>query len=310
MQNILNRELIRTDIRFQGFGVARPKTYEQFCHRINQVKHLLLHKGFEKGDMVGVVNLTCSFDSVSILFALFELGAITHISPDILFDEESGLDGFTTESFAFKYHKIDREFRFTEMNDEINSNGMKATKGDLWGGAGKKWQNGPSIADSMMLIEYSEIDGWPIEDTQPWEVYENDCAILYELFGWNKFMTQGQMMTKSRNCIDIFGFRDKKVGLTKSQHHKSGWEHSILPALMSAKTVYEVPIPDREPIKQFYQPITELSSKFILRYGIELVYGVNQDVKNWIDKHFDMDGVEFVDAEFTYGEIFESPKCV
>lgn len=309
MQNILSRELINPDIRFQGFGVARPKTYMHFCHRINQVKHLLLNKGFEKGDMVGVVNLTCSFDSISILFALFELGAVTHVSPDILFDSPE-LDGFAPDAFNYRYHKIDREFRLTEMNDEINSNGAKATKGDLWNGAGKKWQNGPSISDNLMLIEYSEIDGWPTEDIQPWEVYENDCAVLYELHGWNKWMTQGQMITKARNCIDIFGFRDKKVGLTKSQHHRSGWEHAILPALMSAKRAYELPIPDKEPIKQFYQPITELSSKFIIRYGVELVYGVNEDVIKWIHNHFDMDGVEFVNAEFTYGEIFESPKCV
>src|SRR6056300_997492 len=86
MQNILNRDIINKDINFISFAIGKPKTHEQLCKRINQAKNLMISKGVRKGDFVTILNLSQSFDTTAILFAIFELGCITHNSPDYLWE--------------------------------------------------------------------------------------------------------------------------------------------------------------------------------------------------------------------------------
>lgn len=306
MQNILSRELINPEISFIPFGVSRPKTYKQLCSRINQAKHLLLSKGVKKQELVTVVTLTQNFDTTAILFALFELGCVTHVCCDELFTEEVGNFKDTTD---WRILGFDKEWRLSEMNKEV---GGGYRLGDMYDGAGFQWHNAVGFCNKpLVMMDYDELDDQPTDDIQPWDVYEDDVCYLVELHGWSRYHTHKEVLKKSRDCIDIFGYRGLKVGLVKSQHHQQAFELCTLPALMSARKVFELPVPDKEPIAEFYQPITEMSCKLIQRNGVELVWGIIPEVLEWIHQNFEFENTKFVRQEGNvYGDMSSRPICL
>jgi len=306
MQNILNRELINKDINFISFTIGKPKTYEQLCKRINQAKNLMISKGVSKGDLVTILNLSQSFDTTAILFAIFELGCVTHISPDYLWEQYETNFIDTTNSNILG---VQKEWRWSDMNTDA----WDGKKGDMYGGAGFRWHNANGICNKPVeIIEYSELDDISEVESHPIEIDENDICYMSETGdGWHKYHTHKEVLTLSRDCIDIFGFRDKKVGMTKSQHHLQAFELCNLPALMTARKVFELPISDRFPSNEIEEYAMGLSCKLIQRNNIELVWGVHSHILEWIHKNFEFSDTVFVRPEGQiYGDMKSRPKCV
>ena len=149
-------------------------------------------------------------------------------------------------------------------------------------------------------------------ESHPIEIDENDICYMSEYGGgWHKYHTHKEVLSLSRDCVDIFGFRDKKVGMTKSQHHLQAFELCNLPALMTARKVFELPISDIIPSNKLEEYAMELSCKLIKRNNIELVWGVHSHMLEWIHERFEFKDTLFVRPEGQiYGDMKSRPKCV
>lgn len=312
MQNILSRDIINPDVNFISFTIGRPKTYEQLCSRINQAKHLLISNGIHKGDLITILNQTQSFDTTAIMFAVFELGCFTHIAPDELWTEH----GDFIDTSDMRILGFDKELRISDMKTKIGSG---LTKGDLFDNAGNKWHYADGVCNvPVTLVNYFELDDQPTHDITPWEVEENDVCYLLELNGWHRYHTHKEVVQKAKDCVDIFGYKGTKVAVAKSQHHHQAFELCTLPALMSARKVFEMPIPDRPPIAdsniELYSSINELTSlscRLIQRNDIDLVYGVAPDILNWIEENFKFKDTKFIQHEGNvYGDMSSRPICL
>ena len=308
MQNILNRELINKDINFISFTIGKPKTYEQLCKRINQAKNLMISKGVSKGDLVTILNLSQSFDTTAILFAIFELGCVTTITSDYLWED---IETNFIDTTNYNILGIKKEWRWSDMNTPAWG---EEKKGNLYGDAGFRWHNAKGFCNlPLEIIEYSELDDVSDEDVGLHfvDVDETDICYMSEKFGWHRYHTHKEVLSLSRDCIDIFGFRDKKVGMTKSQHHLQAFELCNLPALMTARKVFELPISDIIPSNEIEEYAMGLSCKLIQRNNIELVWGVHSHILEWIHKNFEFSDTVFVRPEGQiYGDMKSRPKCV
>ena len=312
----LNRDLINKDIGFIGFGETMLD-YDGIAVRINRVKHALLHKGIKKSDVVIICNLSPNVDTIATLFAVAELGCVTQFMPwddaghgDL--DLNGNVDFFLKpEDYSDNHGLSDRstnpEFRVSDMLTEIQ-NGF--TKGQAYGGTGNKYHNAEPFGNEVILTNYSEFETYSDDDIDPpWEVTEDDLYLVVGTKEEIRHVTQKEIVEKAKDCIDIFGYRDKKVALTKSQHHQNSFELCILPALMSARRCFEMPMPDtimyNEPnnlVTMFMDRLINTCTQMMHRHGVDLVWGV--------DKEYHIVGLTYISAEGNdYMDITSRPTC-
>jgi hypothetical protein len=273
MQNTLDRKLINKDIGYIGFGEGVPLTYDDLCVRINRVKHALLQRGVQKNDIVRIDCLSANPDSVAAFFAVAELGCNTPLLYDNLWastDHYMNKENILPDPENTWENIRDKEFRLSDMLTPIAH--------------GNKYHYAAgSFGREVITINYSEFVDMPDHDIEPpWDVTEND------LFGLQTFnslvypITQKEMVDKARDCIDIFGYAGKKVVITKSQHHQNSFELCILPALMSARRIFEIPVPDSytdldENVNAITDRLRRTCTLMMKRNGVDLVWGVSEE---------------------------------
>ena len=288
----LDRTLINKGIGYIGFGLDQPLTYDDLCVRINRVKHALLQRGVEKNDIVRIDCLSANPDSVAAFFAIAELGCRT----PFLHDEIYGTVGYLTkedissmvitkeDSVPNDWENINPSLRDFRLSDMLTPIAQGITKGDVMGGIGNKYHYAVgSFGREVITINYSEFVDMPDHDINPsWEVTENDIFVV-QTFGDTTYpITQKEMVDKARDCIDIFGYAGKKVVITKSQHHQNSFELCILPALMSARRIFEIPVPDSytdldENVNAVSDRLRRTCTLMMKRNGVDLVWGVSEE---------------------------------
>jgi len=311
----LNRDLINKDIGYIGFN-EKILDYQGFCKRINKVKHALLDKGIKHNNLVILCNLSANIDTVATLFAVAELGCVTQFMPwDDAGHGDSDGEGkvdfflkpedYTTQSGR---DNSQPEFRVSDMLTEVQ---FGFRKGQAYGGAGDKYHYAEgAFGREVILTNFSELESYPDDDIDPpWEVTEDDAFLLLGTKGEMVQVTQKEIVQKAQDCIDIFGYRNKKVAITKSQHHQNSFELCILPAMMSARRCFELPMPDRimynEPnpmVITFMDRLRNTCTLMMKRHGVDLVWGV--------DEEFHVDGLKYISAEGNdYMDITSRPTC-
>lgn len=301
----LDRTLINKGIGYIGFGLDQPLNYEDLCVRINRVKHALLEKGIEKDGFVVINNLSPNPDTIAILFAVAELGCHTQFMPDEVWghvDSDGHTDGFLDPSdYSNEYgpESTRPEFRCSDMLTPIAQGFLK---GDAFGGVGNKYHYAAgSFGREVILTNYSEFETYPDHDIDPpWEVTEDNLFLLQGTSGQLNYVTQKQIVDKARDCIDIFGYTGKKVAITKSQHHRNSFELCILPALMSARRIFEIPMTDsyldtNEGIKMLTDRLRRTGTLLMKRNGVDLVWGVERGQQTESLTYLDYQGNDYMD---------------
>lgn len=311
----LNRDLINERIAYIGFN-EKPINSAGFCKRINRVKHALLDKGIKKDQLVVICNLSANIDTVATLFAIAELGCVTQFMPwdDAGHGDSDGMgnvdfflkpEDYTTQSGR---DTSEPEFRVSDMLTEVSS-GFR--KGQAYGGAGDKYHFAEgAFGREVILTNFSEFEDYPDGDIDPpWEVNEDDAFLLLGTKGEIVEVTQKEIVQKAQDCIDIFGYRNKKVGITKSQHHQNSFELCILPAMMSARRCFELPMPDRimynEPnpmVITFMDRLRDACTALMKRHGVDLIWGV--------DDEYHVEGLNYIISHGNnYMDISSRPSC-
>jgi hypothetical protein len=275
--NILGRNLIKRDIVFQDFG-GKVYTYDDLCLRINQAKQYMLDCGIKKESLISLVTLSTTLDWVAMFFATFELGCVLIEPHDEMWytdTRETWRQGFLDLSERSDKWGDDNTFMFSDMNDEI-ATGIR--KGDIYNGGGF-WLESFHGYDPYPI---SGIDNFSTEDIQaPWDVSENSLALytsskIGEPEWQPELHTHKDVYHKSQKVIDIFGYADKTVALTKTQGHMCAVELLVLPTFMSSEKVCEMPMPDDD--VGLHGEILKTNTTLIKRRGIDIVFGVDKDL--------------------------------
>lgn len=293
MQNTLNRNLINPNIGYVEFTGGKPKDRDYMFSRINKIKQLLVKNGAKRGDFMNTFIVSPSIDGICSYLAGAELGLMTYSTDNTVWHDMDS-DGKETGRMYYEDRSIVQqavhpsldpstpEFRVSDMLSPVGKDGL--VKGDLFAGTGKKWHFGDGIAKKDVChILFSEIDDMPDEDIQPWDVSDDDFFYVAGYTGEDMVnVTQRQVLSKARDCVDIFDFTDKKVAMTKTQHHHFSFELSILPCLMVARKIFELPVMQMSRV-QSDAKVNEremmgrnVSVKQLSRHGVEVVWGIDE----------------------------------
>lgn len=334
MQNTLNRHLINPDIGFVGWRQSaspnkKPLTRQHLFDRINQIKHLFLIRGAKKGDFVCMMNYAADINGICTMFAAAELGLIQYATDQSVWEHKDSDGNFTRERWmgerADWMHDLEHplidpsrpDFRPSDMMSPMSP---VLRKGDLHGGLG--WEvhlTGPiARKEFCVVLNFDEYDQMPKDDIEPWEVNEDDPAFFYGYKTEDMYtVSHKQFVEKARDCIDIFGYRDKKVAMTKSQLHHFSFELNILPSLMSAYRVFEVPliyhnVPNPSAVEiEIMQKTKDFSLKLLVKNGVELVWGTEPYQIDEFEKIEKLKDIKFIRYEGNdYMNFDIRPKCL
>lgn len=274
---MLHRNLIKDDIRIDNLNK------EEFGILINQFKHLLIQNGVKKGEVTTVQIPKVDATNLAAVFACIELGLPLFIIPDAVFDTNTKanerINNLSIEEFSGDNWPVNR---LTTVDQEFfkNSNIEKMIGGwiGLW----------------MMVLNTKEatknIDARVVpedkDNIQVWEVNENDTAFinsdgeLLRLMGFLspegepfKFISHKQTIY---NASRMNYYENKNVGLATAYHHFNAFERSILPALMTAKSVQGIMFPP--PSIYGYEMCYTIAKRNIPQLKkLDVIYGILDD---------------------------------
>lgn len=277
---MISREIINKDIVYRRFVIGGEYDYDALCKKINQAKNLLIDCGVQRESLVVVIDLTVTINYLAFVFAALELGCVLDTPEDYMWAEETRYD------FLKALQELDSRIEYglsdilvvSALDEEIAS-GIK--KRDVDGEFGKHLME----LLPQEHISFSRIDEYSDEYCQPWDVYP-DTLCCRTTSDWNtgdgwmpKFHTHEEVLNKSKQIIDIFGYRDKNVGLTKNHGHMSALELLIIPSMMSAKKVFELPLPDKD-YGGTLNMILSIIEKSLVRDKIDVLFGFDNKIHN------------------------------
>lgn len=235
---MLHRNLIKDDIKIDNMNK------EEFCVMINQFKHLLIQNGVRKGEVTTVQIPKVDATNLAAVFACIELGLPLFIIPDAVFDVNTKanerINNLSTEEFSGDNWPVNR---LTTVDQEFfkNSNIEKMMGG--WIGL---WMMVLNTKESTKTID-ARVVPEEKDNIEIWGVNENDTAFinsdgeLLRLMGFLspegepfKFISHKETIY---NASRMNYYENKNVGLATAYHHFNSFERSILPALMTAKSV-------------------------------------------------------------------------
>lgn len=237
---MLHRNLIKDDIKIDNMNK------EEFCVMINQFKHLLIQNGVRKGEVTSVQIPKVDATNLSAVFACIELGLPLFIIPDAVFNVNTKanerINNLTNEEWSGDNWPVNR---LTTIDQEFikNSKSEKMVGGwiGLWMMIQKQTSNN---IDARILPEEKD-------NIEVWGVNENDTAFinsdneLLRLMGFLspegepfKFISHKETIYNASRMN--YYYENKNVGLATAYHHFNSFERSILPALMTAKSVQGV----------------------------------------------------------------------
>jgi hypothetical protein len=126
--------------------------------------------------------------------------------------------------------------------------------------------------------------------------------------GWTpKFHTHQEVLNKAEKVVDIFGYRDKNIALTKNHGHMSALELLIVPSMMSAKKVYELPLPDVD-YGGTMDIIIAILERALIKNRIDILFGYDEDVHS--DVRIPKRTKVLRYDEHIYGDMESLPKCL
>ena len=307
--NILGRSLIKRDIVFQDFD-GKVYTYDDLCLRINQAKNVLIDYGVERESLITIIDLSTSINYLAFMFAGFELGCVLHTPLDDMWPEEN------------RYKVLEC---FSEYNKRTNRWGMTNTilihglDEEISKGVTKRDIDSSGFGKFLMSllprehIPFSRIEEFSDEYNQPWEVTP-DTLVCMTTADWNKgvgwtpkFHTHQEVLNKAEKVVDIFGYRDKNIALTKNHGHMSALELLIVPSMMSAKKVYELPLPDVD-YGGTMDIIIAILERALIKNRIDILFGYDEDVHS--DVRIPKRTKVLRYDEHIYGDMESLPKCL
>jgi hypothetical protein len=306
---MISREIINKNIIYRKFVIAEKYDYNALCEKINQAKNVLIDHGVQRESLVTVIDLTVTINYLAFVFATLELGCVLHTPNDDMWSENTRYDMLNSfQEYALRTDKwkMTSAFVVSALDEEIAS-GVK--KIDVDGFFGR---------DLMRLlpqehISFSKIDEYGSEPNQPWEVYP-DTLCCMTTSDWNKgvgwmpkFHTHEEVLNKSKRVIDIFCYKDKNVGLTKNHGHMSALELLIIPSMMSAKGVFELPLLDKDygGTMSVILPIIERS---LIRDKIDVLFGFDDKIHHSIKIPSTTKVLRY--DEHVYGDMKSLPKLL
>lgn len=276
---MITREIINKDITYRKFVIGEKYDYDALCKKINQAKNLMIDCGVQRESFVIVIDLTVTINYLAFVFAALELGCVLDTPEDDMWSEKTRYDVMKAiselDSRIEKYGTTD-VLVVSALDEEIAS-GVK--KRDVDGEFGKHLME----LLPQEHIPFARIDEYSDEYCQPWEVYP-DTLCCRTTGDWNKgvgwmpkFHTHEEVLNKSKRVIDIFGYRDKNVGLTKNHGHLSAFELSIIPSMMAARNVFELPLPDKD-YGGTMDIILPMVQRSLVRDKIDVLFGFDDKI--------------------------------
>ena len=162
------RDLIRDDIRLNKFGK------QDIIDQTNQAKHLLISRGAKKGDIVNVSIPLNGIKQLSFVLACLELGLPLYTNHDDVFHpQKQKIIRHNVEEYIRKFNKPFLNF----VVDGADQNSQKFHEQHY---EQYKWLN-EARNNGMMGIKLTPdmAEEASTEEIQPWEVNDDDPALLY-----------------------------------------------------------------------------------------------------------------------------------
>jgi acyl-coenzyme A synthetase/AMP-(fatty) acid ligase len=256
---LISRNIIRKDIVYKDDENA----FDNISKLTVQFKNMLFDAGATKGDLVTLGIIYVSEQHISALMACAELGLRV-----ILLDAPA-----TKQSLKYTKLAIHGPADFCIDDD-------KGTR--LYGGLHQKMIETYSkkVLKCQALEMYEDA-----EDFSPgYDITEDDPFIVSSTSGSTRQSRMVEFSHKecyeiSKRAIDIFRFTsDSKVLHTRNLHHASALFTHLFPALMTCKTHYYRPIPDKLSFE--VNDSTGLNA-LIFRDGYTHLMVSNEDMLKW-----------------------------
>lgn len=272
---MISREIIRKDIFINDVD------YDGLCRAINKHKHFFLSKGVEKGDSISLHLPADGLGYIASYMACLELGLAMFIWDDFLWDITNeqyiygGAENFVERSdrvirnineYTTRFNKNRHFIQITISNEDVNYKIFPYWKKTI-----------DALKEQTSLYGYEGIDDMSDENVQPWEVFDDDVALIinYNLDSDNPQFREVSHRELQKNLNDFP--KDEVFGFSMSLQHRGILQNAILPALVNSKRLVYLFIPSPALYGKAVEVFIRRSIKYMHRYGVNAMYSDGPD---------------------------------